>query len=1140
MLNRKLKILFFVGFLILADIPSVLCVSSAPIIYVSGDGSGDFNCNATEADLQINEALQFVAENSSYTTVYLKGPFTYFINDTLLIGSNTTLEGDSSATIKLVNNANWEAYKPIIEERSVGIHDIAIQGFTIDGNRENNTNVISGQNYYNMIHLIKCQNISVCNMYLTNNHGDGLKTDSCSNIKLYNNTIYELGHDALYASGCSNVEAYNNKITCRTNSGLRLYNTNHASFYDNTITSRNAGGAGIEIQKYGTPAMDDIEVYNNIVYRTALAGIWVFGSGSYSTSSANVHIHHNQIYDTGTKSNTQLIGGILSDGFNALIENNVIDGSYGAGIVQNNVYSPGPAGSGYMVTVRNNIITNTRTSAAGGNGYGTYNLLTDTHSFVLQSNCFYNNTGGDFIDVQASTSDIAADPQYADRSKYDYHLRSKAGRWDGSGWVNDSVSSQCIDTGYPLSDCSNEPEPNGNRINIGLDGNTRYASKSELYVPTPILPTANFSSNITGSYPTLSIQFIDASQNTTVWNWDFGDSTYSTQQNPTHTYSAAGTYNVNLTASNGNGTDSKLSTINVLKSTPTITWSNPAGIIYGTALSSTQLTASASVPGTFVYTPTAGTVLNTGTKTLHVDFTPTDYASYTTASKDVTINVLKSTPTITWSNPAGIIYGTELSSTQLTASASVPGTFVYTPTAGTVLNTGTNTLHVDFTPTDYASYTTASKDVTINVSEKPVPPVASFSSNITSGNAPLNVLFTDTSTGTPTSWNWNFGDGTTNSIQKNPAHTYLRAGSYTVTLTVNNAAGSNTVRKTSYITAATLRAPVAALSANLTSGTAPLTVLFRDRSTGGSPASWAWSFGDGTSSTEQNPVHTYSKAGRYTVRLTTSNAAGSNTVTRSNYIVANALRPPLAALFATPTSGSIPLNVTFTDRSTGSLVSWSWSFGDGTSSIEKNPVHIYSKTGRYTVRLTARNAAGSNTVTRSNYIVANALRPPVAAFSASPTSGNSQLKVTFTDRSTGSPTSWNWVFGDGSTSTQQNPDHTYSKAGKYTISLTARNAAGSNMLTRSGYISVGAPLRTPAGAFSASPTSGKAPLRVQFTERSTGLPTSWRWSFGDGTSSTVKNPLHTYTKKGRYTVSLTVRNTQGSNTNTMAGYITVS
>jgi len=224
-------------------------------------------------------------------------------------------------------------------------------------------------------------------------------------------------------------------------------------------------------------------------------------------------------------------------------------------------------------------------------------------------------------------------------------------------------------------------------------------------------------------------------------------------------------------------------------------------------------------------------------------------------------------------------------------------------------------------------------------------------------------------------------------------------------------------------------------------------------------------------------VHTYSKTGRYTVRLTVRNAAGSNTVTRSNYITVNTLKPPVAAFSATPTSGSVPLNVTFTDKSTGSPASWSWSLGDGTTSIEKNPVHTYSKTGRYTVRLTARNAAGSNTVIRSNFIFVNALRPPVAAFSASRTYGNAPFKVTFTDKSTGSPASWSWAFGDGSISTQQNTDHTYSKAGKYTVSLTASNAAGRNTITRSGYINVGAPLKTPAGAFSASTTSGKAPLR---------------------------------------------------------------
>jgi hypothetical protein len=222
----------------------------------------------------------------------------------------------------------------------------------------------------------------------------------------------------------------------------------------------------------------------------------MFGSASYPISSANVHIHHNRIYDTGTASSGKMRGGIVSDGFNALIENNVIDGAYGVGIVQNNDYFQTPAGSGFVITIRNDIITNTRKLEAGRDGYGICNLLTDTHSFVLQNNCFYNNTAGNYIGVNPSSSDIEANPQYADRDKHDYHLKSRAGRWDGSGWVNDIISSPCIAAGYPSSDYSNEPQPNGNRINIGPDGNTWYASKSESHLSTPIFPTESFSNNI--------------------------------------------------------------------------------------------------------------------------------------------------------------------------------------------------------------------------------------------------------------------------------------------------------------------------------------------------------------------------------------------------------------------------------------------------------------------------------------------------------------------------------------------------------------------------------------------------------------------------------------------------------------------
>ena len=165
---------------------------------------------------------------------------------------------------------------------------------------------------------------------------------------------------------------------------------------------------------------------------------------------------------------------------------------------------------------------------------------------------------------------------------------------------------------------------------------------------------------------------------------------------------------------------------------------------------------------------------------------------------------------------------------------------------------------------------------------------------------------------------------------------------------------------------------------------------------------------------------------------------------------------------------------------------------------------------------------------------------PVAAFSASPTSGNTPLKVKFTDKSTGTPTAWKWNFGDGSALvTEYNPTHTYSKPGTYTVKETVSNAAGKDTEIKTNYINVAAPLKAPVAAFSASARSGKAPLKVQFTDKSTHSPTSRKWSFGDETYSTQKNPAHTYSKAGKYTVKLTVKNTKGSNTKTISGYITV-
>ncbi len=148
------------------------------------------------------------------------------------------------------------------------------------------------------------------------------------------------------------------------------------------------------------------------------------------------------------------------------------------------------------------------------------------------------------------------------------------------------------------------------------------------------------------------------------------------------------------------------------------------------------------------------------------------------------------------------------------------------------------------------------------------------------------------------------------------------------------------------------------------------------------------------------------------------------------------------------------MRVVFTDTSIGKHTSWKWSFGDGTFSTVKNPMHMYSKAGKYNVSLTVTNAAGTNTVTKPSYIIVNVLKPPVASFSGTPTSGKAPLTVTFTDKGTRSITSRSWDFGDKSTSSAKNPVHKYSKAGKYTVSLTVKNAAGSNTKKMSNYINV--------------------------------------------------------------------------------------
>ena len=334
-------------------------------------------------------------------------------------------------------------------------------------------------------------------------------------------------------------------------------------------------------------------------------------------------------------------------------------------------------------------------------------------------------------------------------------------------------------------------------------------------------------------------------------------------------------------------------------------------------------------------------------------------------------------------------------------------------------------------------------------------------------------------------------------------------------------------------------APVAAFISNVSDGSVPLNVKFIDSSTN-SPTSWAWSFGDGGTSTERSPVHTYATAGTYTVTLTASNGAGVDTVTRSGYItVSTAAIIPVALFHSNATSGTIPLSVQFLDSSTNSPTSWAWSFGDGGTSTEQSPVHTYTTAGTFTVTLTATNTGGSNTVTKAGEIVVGSVSArPVASFISTVESGNAPLVVQFVDSSTNTPTSWVWSFGDGNTSAAQNPSHTYVIEGTYTVTLTATNSGGSDTETKAGYITV--TFTKPAANFTANVTSGTAPLAVQFNDTSENSPTIWSWKFGDGGKSAEQNPVHVFKDPGTYAVSLTAENSAGKDTVKKTDYISVT
>ena len=400
---------------------------------------------------------------------------------------------------------------------------------------------------------------------------------------------------------------------------------------------------------------------------------------------------------------------------------------------------------------------------------------------------------------------------------------------------------------------------------------------------------------------------------------------------------------------------------------------------------------------------------------------------------------------------------------------------------------------------------------------------ANFIGDNLSGDPPLDVHFTDTSTGDPNSWDWDFGDGGEGSGEQNPNHVYTEPGSFTVSLTAQNPTYSDTEEKVGYVNIP----PQPDFTGSPLLGVNTLVVSFTDQ-TVGTVDTYAWDFGDGGTSTAANPGHTYSNPGIFTVSLTVTGEGGSKTETKKSYVIVEDDAPVSADFSADITSGDPPLEVAFTDLSTGIPTSWSWDFGDGDTSNERNPTHTYQDPGTYEVELTVTDSESDDTETKVGYVNI----PPQPEFTADVTSGDTPLEVNFTDQTVGTVTTYAWDFGDGGVSSLQNPTHTYTTPGLYTVSLEVEGPGGEKTETKTGYVSI-----PPQPDFTSNVTFGYAPLEVNFTDQTAGTVTAYAWSFGDTGTSTLQNPTHTYTTPGAYTVSLEVTGPGGTKTETKVGYV---
>jgi len=358
----------------------------------------------------------------------------------------------------------------------------------------------------------------------------------------------------------------------------------------------------------------------------------------------------------------------------------------------------------------------------------------------------------------------------------------------------------------------------------------------------------------------------------------------------------------------------------------------------------------------------------------------------------------------------------------------------------------------------------------------------------------------------PATSRWNFGDASPEVTIQNPTHNFPAAGTYTVSLIVSNACGSDTFAQ--QVTITSVPSPVALFSLDTTACSSLVT--FNNFST--NQTSQQWLFGDGNVSSALNPVHTYTSSGNYTVTLIATNSCASDT--NSLTFNLDPFTTPVADFNVQPNACNITVNPI---NNSTEATNYSWDFGDGLPvDTATSPSHTFPTSGTYTITLVALNNCGSDTV--SQPVTVTSIPPATALFTADTTACSSL--VTFNNLSTNQDTQL-WLFDDGGSDTLQNPSHSYTAAGSYSVILIVENACSVDTFASKLNL---LPFLQPVADFNAlsSPCSFDVAL-----DNNSANALTYQWAFGDGNTSTVENPQHTYTSQDSFLIQLTAINDCG-------------